>query len=75
LTYLQVVKQRDEQGKLIAIDQQGILGDEATVLALLGNSTAYVERIHLTMRHFNRRLTRKSLAFSKELQMHCAAAA
>lgn len=38
--YLQVVKQRAEQGKLIAIDQRVIFGDEATVLALLGNSTA-----------------------------------
>jgi hypothetical protein len=73
--YLQVVKQRDERGNLIAIDRRVIFGEPDEVLAFLGNSTAYVERTHLTMRHFNGRLTRKSLAFSKNLALHCAAAA
>ena len=44
------------------------------MLALLGKSTAYVERTHLTMRHFNSRLVRKTIAFSKDLAMHHAAA-
>lgn len=73
--YLQVVKQRDDKGNLIGIDLRVIFGDEDEVLALLGQSTAYIERTHLTMRHFNSRLVRKSLAFSKSLAMHCAAAA
>lgn len=73
--YLQVVKQRDDNGHLIGIDLRVIFGDEDEVLALLGASTAYIERTHLTMRHFNARLVRKSLAFSKDLDLHCAAAA
>lgn len=73
--YLQVVKQRDDTGNLIGIDLRVIFGDEDEVFDLLGRSTAYVERTHLTMRHFNSRLVRKSLAFSKSLEMHCAAAA
>ncbi len=42
---------------------------------LLGQSTAYIERTHLTMRHFNSRLVRKTLAYSKELEMYQASAA
>lgn len=73
--YLQIVKVRDEQGRLLAIEERVIFGDEESVLNLLGKSTAYIERTHLTMRHFNARLTRKSLAFSKKLSLHQAAAA
>jgi len=73
--YLQVVKQRDDKGNLLGIDLRVIFGDVDEVLDLLGASTAYIERSHLTMRHFNGRLVRKSLAFSKQLDMHCAAAA
>lgn len=72
--YLQVVKQRDN-GRVVGVELRVIYGDEEEVLELLGRSTAYVERTHLTMRHFNSRLTRKSLAFSKKLEMHKAAAA
>lgn len=73
--YLQMVKIRDEKGRLLKIEHRVIFGDDAAVLALLGGSTAYIERTHLTMRHFNARLTRKSLAFSKKLSIHRAAAA
>jgi hypothetical protein len=38
-----------------------------------GKSTAYIERDNLTTRLFNARLTRKSLAFSKNLSLHEAA--
>lgn len=72
--YLQVVKKR-QQGRVIGTELRVIYGDEAEVLALLGQSTAYIERTHLTMRHFNGRLTRKTLAFSKELDMYKASAA
>jgi hypothetical protein len=72
--YLQVIKHRDKHGRLERIEPRVIFGDEAEVLARLGRSTAYIERTHLTMRLFNGRLTRKTLAFSKSLEMYRAAA-
>ena len=72
--YLQVVKQR-ENGRIVGIKLRVIFGNEEQVLALLGKSTAYVERTHLTMRHFNSRLVRRTLAFSKNLEMYRASAA
>ena len=71
--YLQVVKQR-ENGRVIGTELRVIYGDEEDVLELLGKSTSYIERSHLTSRHFNSRLTRKTLAFSKMITMHKAAA-
>ncbi len=72
--YLQVVKQR-ENGRVVGVKLRVIFGDKDEVLALLGKSTAYVERTHLTMRLFNSRLARRTLGFSKELQMYRASAA
>ena len=72
--YLQVVKQR-ENGRVVGVRLRVIFGDKDDVLALLGKSTAYIERTHLTMRLFNGRLTRRTLAFSKELRMYRASAA
>ena len=71
--YLQVVKQR-QNGRVVGTAWRVVFGDEEEVLALLGKSTAYIERTHLTMRLFNGRLTRKTLAFSKLLEMYCASA-
>jgi len=71
--YLQVVKQR-ENGRVVGVKLRVIYGDKEGVLALLGKSTAYVERTHLTMRLFNGRLTRKTLAFSKLPEMYRASA-
>ena len=71
--YSQMVKLR-ENGRVVGTELRVIYGDEETVLQHLGKSTAYIERTHLTMRHFNSRLTRKTLAFSKSLAMHKAAA-
>jgi len=71
--YLQVVKQR-ENGRVVGTELRVVFGDEEEVLKLLGKSTAYIERTHLTMRLFNGRLTRKTLAFSKLLEMHRASA-
>lgn len=73
--YAQMVKQRDEQGRVIGTEFKVIYGDPEEVLAVLGASTAYVERTHLTMRHMNRRLVRRGLCFSKEFRLHKAAAA
>lgn len=72
--YLQVVKQR-ENGRVVGVRLRVIFGDQDDVLTLLGKSTAYIERTHLTMRLFNGRLTRRTLAFSKELRMYRASAA
>jgi len=72
--YLQVVKVR-HKGRVTGTELRVIYGQEAEVLALLGQSTAYVERTHLTMRHFNGRLGRKTLAFSKDVAMYKASAA
>jgi hypothetical protein len=47
-----------------------VYGDPETVLNLFGKSTAYIERTHLTMRLFNGRLVRQTLAFSKDVQMY-----
>jgi hypothetical protein len=71
--YLQVVKQR-ENGQVIGTELRVIYGNEAEVIALLGKSTSYIERSNLTSRHFNSRLTRKTLAFSKTIAMHQVAA-
>lgn len=66
--YLQVVKQR-ENGRVIGAKAKTIYGDEREVLRLLGRSTSYVERTNLTSRHMNGRLVRKTLGYSKELEM------
>ena len=71
--YLQRVKRR-ENGRVIGTELRVIYGDEAEVLTLLGKSTSYIERSHPTSRHFNSRLTRKTLALSKTIAMHQAAA-
>lgn len=71
--YLQVVKRR-ENGRVVGTKLRVIYGDEDEVVELLGKSIAYVERTHLTMRLFNGRLTRKTLAFSKLLEMYRASA-
>jgi hypothetical protein len=71
--YLQMVKQRDEHGRLQGVKLKAIWGQKAELIDLLGKSTAYIERSNLTTRLFNARLTRKTLAFSKDLSLHQAA--
>jgi hypothetical protein len=72
--YVQMVKQR-EKGRVVGIEVRVVFGDPIATLALLGESTSYIERTHLTMRLFNGRLTRKTLAFSKDVEMYRASAA
>ena len=72
--YLQMVKQR-KNGRVVGTSLRVVFGDKDQVLALLGKSTAYIERTHLTMRLFNSRLTRKTLGFSKKLELYRASAA
>ena len=67
--YLQMVKQR-ENGRVVGVKAKTIYGDEQEVLdKLLVGSTSYVERTNLTSRHMNGRLVRKTLGYSKELEM------
>jgi hypothetical protein len=72
--YVQMIKQR-ENGRVVGIKVRVVFGDPIETLALLGQSTSYIERTHLTMRLFNGRLVRKTLAFSKEVGMYRASAA
>jgi hypothetical protein len=65
--YLQVVKRR-EGGRVVEVNVEVIYGDKTT-LDLVGANTSYVERTNLTSRHINGRLVRKTLSFSKELEM------
>jgi hypothetical protein len=72
--YLQMVKQRNEIGRFAGTKLKVIFGSKDEVIALLGKSTAYIERSNLTSRLFNGRQTRKTLAFSKDVDCYRAAA-
>lgn len=71
--YLQMVKQRDEHGHVHGVKLKAVWGELSELIKRLGKSTSYVERSHLTDRLFNARLTRKTLAFSKDAGCHRAA--
>ena len=72
--YLQMVKQHDERGHFTGTKLKAVFGNQEELIQLLGESTSYIERSNLTSRIFNGRQTRKTLAFSKELGNHRAAA-
>ena len=72
--YAQMVKRRDATGNLTGIDLRVIYGDDTT-LQRTGTRTTCVERTHLTSRHMNGRLVRKTLGYSKRLEMLQAACA
>jgi len=61
LRYAQVVKQRDERGRLVGVIKRTVYGE----VPLEQVHTGYIERQNLNYRHENRRLTRKTIAFSK----------
>jgi IS1 family transposase len=81
LLYAQVVKHR-RKGRVVKIDEKVVFGTLAMLQEYLDSSpvsqhlnTAFVERQNGTMRHQNRRFTRKTLSFSKkdywlERQLH-----
>ena len=62
LQYGQVVKKRDERHRVIEVFKRSVYGD----IPLTTISTVYIERHNLNLRHENRRLTRKTVAFSKK---------
>lgn len=73
LLYAQVVKRR-EKGRVVEVTRQVIFGSAARIERALAQSTtsrtvntSFVERDNLAQREHNRRLTRKTTGFSKEL--------
>lgn len=64
LSYGQVVKQRNERRRIVGVCKRTVYGD------VLFNEicTSYIERNNLSLRHENRRLTRKTIAFSKDVE-------
>lgn len=64
LRYAQVVKERDQRHRVIDVLKRCRYGD----IPLHKISTVYIERHNLTLRHENRRLTRKTIAFSKKVK-------
>jgi len=72
--YTQMVKQRDAAGSLIGIDLRVVYGNETT-LDRTGERTTCVERTNLTSRHMNGRLVRKTLGYSKRVEVLKAACA
>lgn len=72
--YLQVVKHRQGQ-RVTKVSIQVVYGIPEQVIETLGTHTAYVERTHLTSRQMNGRLVRKTLSYSKQLELLEAACA
>jgi IS1 family transposase len=64
LRYGQVVKKRDERHRVIGVFKRSVYGD----IPLETISTVYIERHNLNFRHENRRLARKTIAFSKKIE-------
>jgi len=72
--YLQMVKQHDERGHFAGTKLKAVFGNLEELTQLLGETTSYIERSNLTSRLFNGRQVRKTLAFSKDINCHRAAA-
>ena len=72
--YLQVIKQRSGY-QLTGVTIKVVYGTPEEVAALVGEHTSYVERTNLTSRQMNGRLVRKTLSYSKQVDMLEAACA
>ena len=72
INYTVLCKQRNSQGEIEEVSAKIVFGDEQKILKILkdhnptqGLNTAYIERTNLNRRHFNARLRRKTIAYSK----------
>jgi len=72
--YLQVIKHRTGY-RLTGVTIKVVYGTPDEVAAVVGAHTAYVERTNLTSRQMNGRLVRKTLSYSKQVEMLEAACA
>jgi hypothetical protein len=72
--YLQVIKHRSGY-RLTGVTIKVVYGPPGEVAAVVGAHTSYVERTNLTSRQMNGRLVRKTLSYSKQLEMLEAACA
>ena len=61
LRYAQVIKHH-RNGRLVEVEKRQIFGEDAGRASI---STTFIERCNLTLRQENKRLTRKTLGFSK----------
>lgn len=73
LMYCKVVKER-KNGRVVSVDTEIVFGKKQQIKKRLKSSkvsrhinTTFVERNNLTMRERNRRLTRKTMGFSKRM--------
>jgi len=72
-----VVSKTRKKGRVVAIDVKVVFGQADRIEKKLQDSpvsravnVAFIERSHLSRRQFNRRLTRRTLGFSKKLRNH-----
>jgi IS1 family transposase len=70
--YLQMLKQHDDRGHFTGTKLKAVYDELNKLIALLGKTTAYIERDNHTSRRFNARQNRKTFAFSKQLDNNCA---
>ena len=75
LQYAQVVK-RKHKGRVVKVETRVVFGSEKRIKQILRDSpvsksinTSFIERNGLTLRHQSRRLSRKTLCFSKQRTM------
>lgn len=67
LRYAQLVKIR-KKGRVVSINKRVIFGEEETIKKE-DISTSLIERENLSLRQDNRRLSRKTICFSKDVKM------
>lgn len=63
----------DEDRRSLGNHLKAVWGNQENLVELLGQCTAHIERSNLTTRLFSARLSRKSLALSKYVELHEAA--
>jgi len=73
ILYTMLTKKRNDHGEIESVEGTVIFGAEDRILNVLkdhnpkqGINTSYIERQNLSKRHFNARLRRKTIAYSKE---------